>query len=90
VLYNPASRTRREPWEAAITALRRHRASNTPVAAVRRAYREGQTAELCEVAGLAGLEVDMETVVIVGSSRTRRRGRWLYTLRDEGAAGGAS
>jgi precorrin-3B methylase len=29
------------------------------------------------------LEVDMETVVIVGSSRTVRRGEWLVSLRDE-------
>jgi precorrin-3B C17-methyltransferase len=89
-LYNPASRTRREPWEVAVSALQRHRPPTTPVAAVRRAYREGQAVDLCDVAGLAGLEVDMETVLIVGSSRTRRHGGRLYTLRDEGAAGGAS
>lgn len=83
VLYNPASRSRRQPWEAAVAALRRHRAPSTPVAAVRRAYREGQAVELSDLAGLAALAVDMETVVVVGSSRTRRTGRWLYTLRDE-------
>jgi hypothetical protein len=27
--------------------------------------------------------VDMETVVLVGSSRTRRHGGWLYALREE-------
>jgi len=82
-LYNPASRTRLDPWKAAVTALQRHRAAGTPVAAVRRAYREGQAVELSDVGGMGGLEVDMETVVIVGSSRTRRHGSWLYTLRDE-------
>jgi precorrin-3B C17-methyltransferase len=83
VLYNPASRSRREPWEAAVSALQHHRSAGTPVAAVRRAYREGQEVELSEVGRLGALEVDMETVVFVGSSRTRRQGSWLYTLRDE-------
>ncbi|HKF78507.1 MAG TPA: precorrin-3B C(17)-methyltransferase [Candidatus Dormibacteraeota bacterium] len=83
VLYNPASRSRRRPWEAAVSALQRHRAPGTPAAAVRRAYRDGQAVELSDVAGLASLSVDMETVVVVGSSRTRRAAGWLYTLRDE-------
>jgi precorrin-3B C17-methyltransferase len=83
VLYNPASRTRREPWEAAVAALQRHRAADVPVASVRGAYREGQQVEVCEVGRIADLAVDMETVVIVGSSRTRRHDGWLYTLRDD-------
>jgi len=83
VLYNPASRTRREPWEAAVDALQRHRPAGTPAAAVRRAYREGQAVELADVGGLGRLEIDMETVVVVGSSRTLRHGPWLYTLRNE-------
>lgn len=83
VIYNPASRTRQEPWEAAVAVLRRHRAANTPVAAVRRACRDGQQIEISDVGCIADLAVDMETVVIVGSSRTRSSGGWLYTLRDE-------
>lgn len=83
VLYNPASCTRREPWEAAVASLQRHRAADSPVASVRRAYREGQQVEVCEVGRIGELAVDMETVVIVGSSRTRRDDGWLYTLRDE-------
>jgi precorrin-3B C17-methyltransferase len=83
VLYNPASRRRRDPWEAAVAVLRRHRPAGTPAAAVRRAFRDGQALQLSDVGGLDRLEVDMETVVVVGSSRTRRHGAWLYTLRDE-------
>lgn len=83
VLYNPASRTRRGPWEAAVRCLRRHRPPETPVAAVRRAYREGQSVRLADVGSLAEVDVDMETVVIVGSSRTARRGDRLVTLREE-------
>jgi precorrin-3B C17-methyltransferase len=82
-LYNPASRARREPWEAAVCALRAHRPPHTPVAVVRRAFRPGQEIRLTDLAGIGDVPVDMETVVIVGSSRTRRRGDWLLTLRDE-------
>jgi precorrin-3B C17-methyltransferase len=82
VLYNPAARSRREPWEAAVAALQSHRDPQTPVAAVRRAYREGQEVVLSEVGRMQGLAVDMETVVVVGSRRTRRHGDWLYTLRE--------
>ncbi len=85
VFYNPASRSRRGPWEAALAALARHRPPATPAAAVRRAYRVGQTVEITDVAGLPALEIDMETVVIVGSTRTRCRGGWLYTMRDRAA-----
>jgi precorrin-3B C17-methyltransferase len=82
VLYNPASRSRREPWEAAVAALQRHRPAQTPVASVRRAYRQGQEVELSEVGGMGDLAVDMETVVVVGSRQTRRSGTWMYTLRE--------
>src|SRR5207237_250839 len=74
VLYNPAGRTRREPWQMTVAALQRHRAADTPVAAVRRAYREGQAVELRDVARMAARQVDMETVVTVGS-----RPRWPWT-----------
>lgn len=83
VLYNPASRLRREPWQAAVEALRRHRPATTPAAAVRRAYREGEEVVVTEVGSLERLEVDMETTVIVGCARTRRRGAWLYTAREK-------
>jgi precorrin-3B C17-methyltransferase len=83
VLYNPASRARRRPWERAVASLQRHRPPPTPVAAVRRAYRSGQSVRIADVGSMDELEVDMETVVIVGSSRTVRRGEWLVSLRDE-------
>ncbi|GAC1339726.1 MAG: hypothetical protein NVSMB29_07500 [Candidatus Dormibacteria bacterium] len=83
-LYNPASASRRAPWEHAVRTLQGTRPASTPVAVVRRAFRAGQDVRLGALAELAGMPIDMETVVIVGSSRTRRRGRWLLTLRDEG------
>ncbi len=84
VFYNPASRTRRTPWAATVRIVQECRAPATPVAAVRRASRSGQTVDLAEVERLHELAVDMETVVIVGSSRTRRTGNWLLTVREDG------
>lgn len=83
VLYNPASRSRREPWQEAVAEMRRHRTPATPVAAVRRAFREGQEVTLSDVAHMDELAVDMETLVLVGSSRTHRVGEWLYSLRHQ-------
>lgn len=82
-LYNPASRTRRMPWENAVRTLQAARPGATPVAVVSRAFRDGQEVRLAELQELDRMPVDMETVVIVGSSRTQRRGDWLLTLRDE-------
>jgi precorrin-3B methylase len=50
---------------------------------VSRAVRDGQEVRLAELQELDRIPVDMETVVIVGSSRTQRCGDWLLTLRDE-------
>jgi len=83
VFYNPASRSRRAPWVSAVRIVQECRAPATPAAAVRRAFRSDQTVELADVGQLHELSVDMETVVIVGCSRTRRAGSWLLTLRDQ-------
>lgn len=82
-LYNPASRTRRLPWQNAVRTLQAARPGATPVAVVRRAFRDGQDVRLAELQELDRMPVDMETVVIIGSSRTQRSGDWLLTLRDE-------
>lgn len=82
-LYNPASRTRRMPWDNAVRTLQAARPGATPVAVVSRAFRDGQEVRLAELAELDRIPVDMETVVIIGSKRTQRRGEWLLTLRDE-------
>lgn len=81
-LYNPRSCARVLPWEHTVAALQRARPRETPVGVVRRASRPGESVSLTDVAGLSHAAVDMETVVIVGSSRTRRLGDALVTLRD--------
>ncbi|CAA9472239.1 MAG: Precorrin-2 C(20)-methyltransferase / Precorrin-3B C(17)-methyltransferase [uncultured Solirubrobacteraceae bacterium] len=80
-LYNPASRTRREQLERAMTTLRRHRGPGTPVVVARAV---GSDAESVTVTTLGALDldaVDMRTLLIVGSSTTR-------IISANGAGGG--
>jgi precorrin-3B C17-methyltransferase len=68
--YNPKGKNRIVPFARTCEILARHRAPSTPVGIVRAAYRAGQQVEIIPLAGLAGAEVDMVTMVIVGNSRT--------------------
>lgn len=69
-LYNPKGRKRVEPFELTCDILARHRSPQTPVGVVRAAYRAEQQVEIIPLAELAGAEVDMVTIIIVGNSRT--------------------
>jgi cobalt-precorrin 5A hydrolase/precorrin-3B C17-methyltransferase len=80
-LYNPQSQRRRELFQRACQILQRHRPAQTPVAVVRSAFREGQAVQLGELGGLATLPVDMDSLVLVGNSQTRRIGDRLVTAR---------
>lgn len=86
-LYNPASRHR--PWQfgRAIEILGNHRSAETPVALGRDVGRPGERVSVLTLAELPRADVDMRTVIIVGSSTTRSlRGRplgsSLYTPRS--------
>ena len=70
-LYNPASRQR--PWqiERALEILGEHRGPDTPVVAARDVGRPGETIRVVALADLDPSSVDMRTVLLVGSSRTR-------------------
>lgn len=69
--YNPISRAR--PWQLgeAIEILRRYRAPATPVVLGRDIGRPAETLRVLSLGELAPDQVDMRTVVIVGSSTTR-------------------
>ena len=102
-LYNPVSRTRRETFERALAILREHRAADTPVVVARNLGRDGESVSVIALGAIdAALvesgAIDMMTVLLVGSSRTRTfalggstraytpRG---YEVRIGGAASGA-
>ncbi len=83
-LYNPRSARRAAQLGAAATILLRHRPPDTPVFVGRNLGRPGEERRVLSLSELADAAVDMSSLVIVGSSRTRRldldRPR-LYTPR---------
>ena len=93
--YNPASRKRRTQLAFARDELLKHRPAVTPVVLATNLGRVGETVRIVPLADLAVDDVDMLTVVVVGSSNTRvvRTGDgrdWVYTprgyARKEGSA----
>ncbi len=84
--YNPISHAR--PWQLdrALDIVRAHRAADTVVVLGRDIGRPGATLSTTTLGALRGEQVDMRTMVIVGSSTTRRFAignarEWVYTPR---------
>lgn len=88
--YNPVSKRRTRQLAEAVAILRQHRPDDTPVVLARNLGRSGETVTTLDLADLTPDQVDMLTVVLVGSSETRRvargpsgggGGAWVYTPR---------
>lgn len=84
--YNPISRSR--PWQLgrALEIVREHRTPQTPVVLGRDIGRPGQTLRVITLDELTPEQVDMRTMVLVGSSTTctfpkAGGGEWVYTPR---------
>ncbi|OOV99846.1 precorrin-3B C(17)-methyltransferase [Pseudomonas sp. MF4836] len=84
--YNPISRSR--PWQLgrALEIVREHRTPQTPVVLGRDIGRPGQTLRVITLGELTPEQVDMRTMVLVGSSMTctfpkAGGGEWVYTPR---------
>ena len=91
--YNPVSRRRRTQLEYAKGVLLQHRPENTPVILATNLGRDGELVRVVPLAELDINEVDMLTVVIVGSSETTTidtgDGKtWVYTPRGYSAKEG--
>jgi cobalt-precorrin 5A hydrolase/precorrin-3B C17-methyltransferase len=89
-LYNPVSQRRRDQLVKARTILLRGRPGTAPVVLARNLGREGEQVTVTTLDALAPDQVDMLTVVLVGSSQTRRiarpdGGEWVYTPRGYAA-----
>ena len=89
-LYNPASRRRRWQVARAKDILLGHRAADTPVVIARNLGRAGESLQVVALGELDGRAVDMLSVLLVGSSATRRLerrdgGYWVYTPRGYSA-----
>ncbi|WP_434602697.1 precorrin-3B C(17)-methyltransferase [Pseudomonas sp. Z4-7] len=92
--YNPISRSR--PWQLgrALEIVARHRTVDTPVVLGRDIGRPGQTLRVTTLGQLAPDQVDMRTMVLIGSSTTCvfprvEGGDWVYTPRWYGDKPGA-
>ncbi len=70
-LYNPASRSRTWQVEAAQRVLLKHRDPSTPVIVGRDVDGPEESVRVVELGALEPSEVDMRTLLIVGSSQTR-------------------
>jgi cobalt-precorrin 5A hydrolase/precorrin-3B C17-methyltransferase len=84
--YNPVSQRRRTQLAAAKEILLRHRPADTPAVLARSLGREGESVTVVALGDLKIEDVDMLTLVIVGSSVTRAvprpdGGVWVYTPR---------
>lgn len=84
-LYNPRSRHRPHQLADALAIVGRHRAPLTPVVVGRNVGRAGETVTVTTLSALDPDTVDMSTLVIIGSSATRRierpSGPAVYTPR---------
>ncbi len=92
--YNPVSKKRRTQLAEARGVLLEHRPADTPVILATNLGREGERVRVVPLAKLNVDDVDMLTVVIVGSSQTRvmKTGdgkTWVYTPRGYAAKAGA-
>ncbi|WP_024617337.1 precorrin-3B C(17)-methyltransferase [Pseudomonas kilonensis] len=88
--YNPISRAR--PWQLgrALEIVAQHRTPETPVVLGRDIGRPGQTLRVTTLGQLTAEQVDMRTMVLIGSSTTcvfprASGGNWVYTPRWYGA-----
>jgi cobalt-precorrin 5A hydrolase/precorrin-3B C17-methyltransferase len=79
--YNPRSRARDWQLPRALSILAGHRPPGTPVGYVRNASRPGESATLTTLEDLDAGQIDMFTVVIVGSSRSRASAGRFITPR---------
>jgi len=88
--YNPISRSR--PWQLgrALEIVGQHRTAQTPVVLGRDIGRPGQTLRVTTLGQLTPDQVDMRTMVLIGSSTTcvfprAQGGDWVYTPRWYGS-----
>jgi cobalt-precorrin 5A hydrolase / precorrin-3B C17-methyltransferase len=92
--YNPVSKKRRTQLAYARDVLLQHRPKDTPVILATNLGREGELVRVVPLGELNVDDVDMLTVVIVGSSESRTMktgdGRtWVYTPRGYAGKAGA-
>ncbi len=82
--YNPKSRRRVSQLTKAIAILSQFRPPSTPVVIAKAVGRDHQSVEIVQLQDFHGDQVDMETLVIVGSTTSTFSGSRAYTPRGYG------
>ena len=80
-LYNPVSKRRKHRLERALELLRDSRDTSTPVVVAQNLGRTGENVRILTLGDINADDIDMMTILLVGSSQTRRCGDWVYTPR---------
>lgn len=80
-LYNPAGKKRRDLLHEAIAIFSAERGGNTLCAYVKNAGRDNETKWIGALCNLPFDEIDMSTLLIIGSRRTKFDGTYLYEAR---------
>ncbi|WP_193186511.1 precorrin-3B C(17)-methyltransferase [Nisaea sediminum] len=88
--YNPVSMRRRTQLAHAREVLLQHRPPETPVILGRSLGRPDETVTVTTLQDLSVDQVDMMTLVMVGSSETRYDGKHVYTPRGYAGKAGTS
>lgn len=81
VLYNPQSKTRKEPLLKAYEILLQYRRADTPVGVVRNVGRAGEEIVVTTLSEVLNHQIDMATTIIVGNSKTRLADGRIVTSR---------
>ena len=81
VLYNPASRARKDHLRAACDILRETLPENRCCGWVKNIGRSGSTYGICTLAELPGIDADMFTTVFIGNSATYEENGRMITPR---------
>jgi precorrin-3B C17-methyltransferase len=80
-LYNPKSKKRDWQIVKAREILLESRGARTPVGIVSRATRQGESITVTDLDQMLSYPIDMQTVIIIGNSRTFCHGPFLVTPR---------
>lgn len=86
--YNPVSLRRRHQFAEAKEILLAHRPPETPVVLASSLGRPEEKIRHVTLGSVQTDDIDMLTVVLVGSSQTKRIGQWAYTPRGYGTKAG--
>jgi precorrin-3B C17-methyltransferase len=81
VLYNPASKKRRELLAEAIKIFLDFMPSETPVGIVHNATKQDEKSSIVTLGDFPFEEIDMNTLVIIGNSNTVKNNGIMYTQR---------